>query len=339
MTRRQYPEFHKMMMDQDSYPEALRRPKFEETTGCYFYRTGNRLYKIRKTSPIYNNLAIKERYGQEAVRLCRFWNPDLEFELLPLVSQGDEKLSLGGEGSVVDYALQITQLSDHYWLDRQLSAGKITPTGMGRLARYLAQHHLDATMGDAGAETGRPENFLGLAEEAFYQSKKYLGQTITEPMLEMITRPVNKFLYDERKLFTRRVKKGRIVDGHGAFVPEHIFIRSSDIHALSPLDSRVKFRVLDAANDVACLVNELLLKDAAELAEVFIKRYGTASKDRDLHKLLPLYQTLQAAHRGVMLSEQMKETVDEESKTELKEHASQYFNLAVKVARQINRPA
>lgn len=348
-------------MDQSTYSSALRRPKFDESPHSYFYRTGNYIYKIRKTNPVYNTLAIKERYAREALRLTQFWGGEVGVAVAPLVKLADGGYALGAQGAsgtasvsgasdnagpdgeVTDYALQMLQLSDHYLLNRQLEAGKLTPTGMGRLARFMAQHHLESSLGEGGAEAGRPENFRGLSEEAFYQSKKYLQSTITEAMLEMISRPVNKFLDEGRKLFLRRVKKGHVVECHGDFVPEHIFMKGTEIHAVAPLDSQPKFRMLDAAGDVASLINELLLDEtekAAELTAVFIKRYISAAKDRDLPRILPLYQTLQAVHKGVLLSERMLEADPEsEAREVLRDRAHRYFNLAVKVARQIEKPA
>ncbi|NIP71633.1 MAG: hypothetical protein GWO16_00730, partial [Gammaproteobacteria bacterium] len=95
-----------------------------------------------------------------------------------------------------------------------------------------------------------PEHLHGLLEEVTYQTKKYVGITANEALLELVTRPLGRFLEDTRKLTLRRMKRGRIVDGHGAFVPEHVYLRGTDLRAIGPLDGQAKFRVLDAAHDV-----------------------------------------------------------------------------------------
>ena len=68
-----------------------------------------------------------------------------------------------------------------------------------------------------------------LAEEVFYQVKKYVNVTVAPPVLDTVTRPMFKFIEDYRKLFQRRQKKGFITNCHGAFVAEHIFLKGKEV--------------------------------------------------------------------------------------------------------------
>lgn len=339
MVKRSYPEYHKALLEQSSYPSAPRRIKFEETQRSYLYKTGEAIYKIRKTGPVYSALAIKERFAQDALRLGRRWTGDVVQEVVPIV-KGPQGYALGTEGHPVDYALKMSQLSDTYWLSHLIAQQKLTPTALGRLARFLSEHHEAAALEEKAADAGRPEFFFALMEEIFYQSKKYINQTLTEPMLEMVTRPLGKFVDDFRKLFHRRQKRGRVVDGHGAFVPEHIHIRGTDIHAIAPLDGQRKYRVLDAANDLATLLNALAVLGAHDTAELFLKRYIAASKDRELQRILPAYQTLQAMRSGLLQSEMLAELDAKDKQREaVAKGASAQFQLAVQMARQIPKSA
>ncbi|MDH4247008.1 MAG: hypothetical protein OEW39_04250 [Deltaproteobacteria bacterium] len=323
-------------MDQSTYPSAPRKIKFEETAWCYFYRTGDHLYKIRKVSPVYPNIALKERYFHESLRLLKRWSPELGGQIFPIIRRPDGQYALGGEGEILDFALQINQLSDTYWLDNLVPKGKLPKTAWGRLARFLAERHALSSLGESAGEVGRLEHFRALFDEIYYQSKKYTDITITQPMLEFIHLPMTRFLENARKIFIRRCKKNRILECHGAFVPEHIFLKSSQIYAIAPLDAGTKYRHLDAANDVASMVNGLWMMQAMEQAELFVKRYVTAAKDRDLPTMLPVYQTLNAMRCGVFHSERAAEHVQDEAlRMEDLEHARKYFQLAVQAARQI----
>jgi hypothetical protein len=340
MSKKQHPEYHKTLLDPATHPAATRRIRFEESRNSYFYRTGEKVYKIRKTSHIYSHPAIKERYAQEALRLGRFWGGAVVQAVVPIVASG-EGYALGGQGTPVDYALCLAQLSDHHWMGTLLQQGKLTPTAVGRLARFLAEHHQQGALDEKDAATvGRPEHVEALLEEVFYQCRKYVDQTLSQAMLDMVTRPLAKFLEESRKLFLRRQKRARLVDGHGAFVPEHIHLRGMEVCAIAPLDAQQKYRRLDAANDLALLMNELARREAGEIAELFLKRYVTAAKDRDLARILPAYRTLQAMRSGLSHSEWMAELPPEDpQRKEQAAVAHSYFNLAVVNARQIPRPA
>ncbi|MDH4225419.1 MAG: hypothetical protein OEW12_07215 [Deltaproteobacteria bacterium] len=339
MTRKAYPDYHKFMMDQTSYPAAPRRIKFEETRNSLLYRTGEAVYKIRKTSPVFSSMAVKEAYAHEALTLSKRWAAG-QTQGLTVIRKTPTGFVMDGQGEPAAYALKTAQLSNHFWMDYLLANDKVTPTGMGRLARYLAQAHQQFPAGEKlSQECGRVEHFHSLFEENIYQVKKYQDKAITAPMIDMITRPMERFFEDFRKLFIKRQKKGLIVEGHGHFIPEHIHIKSKDILAISPLEGQQKYRVLDAANDVATLLNALVRANSAELGDIFLKRYITASRDRDLPKILPAYQTFQALRSGRELCEWVAMAApDEETAKQAHQTSHEFFSLAVKRAREIPRP-
>lgn len=337
MTRRAYPEYHKALMEKATYPSALRNVKFEETRRSFLYRTGDSVYKIRKTNTVYASLAIKERYALEALRLGQRWAPDVVQGVVPIV-RNDAGFALGGPGEPLEYALKMAQVSDHYWLHRVVENGKFSQLAVGRLARYLAEHHAAAALENLADEAGRIDNFRALYEEVHYQSRKYVSETLSESMLELVALPLKHFLEDARKVFSRRQKRGRVVDGHGEFIPEHIHLKGTEIFAIAPLDGQRKFRVLDAAFDVACCCNGLRLLGATEASALFLKRYSAAAKDRDLLKVLPAYQTLAALRQGLLDSEALAEAPEgHPGREQLKASASSHYQLAVQTAREISR--
>ena len=337
MAKMAYPEFHKALLDQNLYPSSSRRIKFEETRYSYLFKSGTQFYKIRKNSPIYSSLAVKEVFAIEALRLSQRWAPENDQAVVPICKTGDSYV-FSGDGEVIEYALRMTQLAGNHWASDLHRAGKLTPNTLGRLARYLATQHETYAAGDKTQDAGRPEHLRELFEEVSYQVKKYVGQTVSQPMFDMIIRPVEKFIDDSRKLFLRRQRRDRIVDGHGAFLPEHIFIVSKEVLAVSPLDGQQKYRILDAANDLAVFINEMELMGAAENAELFLMRYISATHDRELPKILPIYRTFQAMRSGLAFSEWSVTSSESNKKiTEFLAKAHECFNLAVKCARDIPR--
>ena len=335
MSKHAYPEFHKALLEQATYPAAPRRIRFEETRRSYLYRTGEHLYKLRKASPLYSSPAIRERYAQVALSLGQRWARDVVQAVVPIL-RTPGGYALTGEGEAVDYALRMVQLPDSHWLHRMLEHGKVTPTHVGRLARFLAEQHAAAALGEKAAEMGHPHRLQALFDELIYQSKKHFGQTLSEPVLDMIVRPLSKYLDEVHKLLVRRLKRGRIVEGHGAPVPEHFCLQGDDVHALAPLDAQPKFRQLDAANDVAVLINALESRGQGEHAELLVKRYVAAAKDRDLPRVLPLYCVLQALRDGLQRSEWVAElSPDSAERPELARQATAAYNQALRVARAL----
>lgn len=337
MATHTYPEFHKALLEESIYPSAKRRIKFEETRHSYLYRTGESIYMIRKSAPADSSLALKELHAREALAIGKKWAPEVYVEIVSIV-KSPAGYALSQSGDVLDYALVLNQVSAHYWLHNLISQGKFTSAAVSKLARYLAAHHRDPEQGDIPQDAGKPENLRDLSEEIFYQVKKYTHLTVSEVLVDMVARPMMRFIDDNRKLFARRQKKGMIVACHGAFVPEHIFVKGRELFAVSPLTGSRKYRSLDGINDVATLVNELQRLGCEEQRELFLKRYATNARDREMGQMLPVYQTFQAMRSGLTYSEALTEDgLEEERRSELTALAQSYFELAVQTSREIPR--
>jgi uncharacterized protein len=357
MTRKCYPDYHKALMDQAAYPAAPRHIRQQETRASYLYKTGAEIYKLRKPSKVYTSLAVKEVLVRESLANGRRWAPQVMVGMAQVVAVGgDFRLcavpdlpdacgalplpAAPADAVLVDYALRVKQYAESPWVDQLAPAGKLTDVSVGRIARFLAQRHAEQPADDRAAQVARPEQIAALAEDLLTQVKKYVGCTLNEPMFELIARPLQRSLNELHKLFLRRIKKGRIVHCHGAFVPEHVYVKSLDVQAISPVLTQSKYHVADAISDVAIFVNGLLLLDNAEAASLFQSRYAAAAKDRDLDVLLPCYQVVMALRRGLAASEAVAEAALSDELRDLTRKAGQaHFALGVQIARAMARPA
>jgi aminoglycoside phosphotransferase family enzyme len=337
MAKNAYPDFHKALLDESLYPSTRRRIKFQETRFSYTYRTGDHIYIVRKEGPTSPSPALKEVYSHEALTIGRRWAPQVYLDVVPIVRTG-QGFALGGDGDVVDYALRLKQLSENFWLHRLIAQEKLGPPAIGRVARFLAERHHEPPGEEIPPEIGKPEHLRNLTEEVLYQVKKYVNVTVSPPVLDAVTRPMFKFIGDYKKLFLRRFKKGLVTDCHGALVPEHVYVKGREVCAVSPLTGSRKFRQLDVANDLATLLNELTRQGAGESTELFLKRYVSGSRDREVVTMLPAYRTLQAMRSGLACSESLaEEGLAEERRAEFARNAQAYFELAVQAAREIPR--
>ena len=83
-------------------------------------------------------------------------------------------------------------------------------------------------------ETGKAERFQALCDDMLYQMKRYFDPSITQPIIDMIRHPLDKFIHSKSNVFGKRLRKGRVVQGHGALLPEHIHIQGETVRFLSP---------------------------------------------------------------------------------------------------------
>ncbi len=326
-------ELVKALKEPAAYHNSPKTIKLRETSTSFLFKADDQLYKIKKLGNEYATLAVKEAFCREECRLSQRFNPNWPLEVLPVMEHNDE-LKIGGtEGEIIEYALKMEALADQWSLSQLLAKDKLTIKHISKIATRIAEIHAVSPAKDTAAVSGKPESFRALCDDMLFQLKRYFEASLTQPILDMIRHPLEKFIDDNKRLFNKRQKKGRIVLGHGAFLPEHIFVCGDQVHFISPQEVQKKLAVLDVANDVSSLTVELARMGKTELFDAFVQQYLEVSNDQDLLKMLPLYQTYCALKQGVKTCELKVSQQNDDLGT----LAMDYFNLAVRFSREIPR--
>jgi aminoglycoside phosphotransferase family enzyme len=326
-------ELVKALKEPAAYHNSPKTIKLRETSTSFLFKADDQLYKIKKLGNEYATLAVKEAFCREECRLSQRFNPNWPLEVLPVMEHNGE-LKIGGtEGEIIEYALKMEALADQWSLSQLLAKDKLTIKHISKIATRIAEIHAVSPAKDRAAESGKPEPFRALCDDMLFQLKRYFEASLTQPILDMIRHPLEKFINDNKRLFNKRQKKGRIVLGHGAFLPEHIFVYGDKVHFISPQEVQKKLAVLDVANDVSSLTIELARMGKTDLFDAFVQQYLEVSNDQDLLKMLPLYQTYCALKQGVKTCELKVSQQNDDLGT----LAMDYFNLAVRFSREIPR--
>ena len=326
-------ELVRALKEPSAYQNSPKTIKLRETLTSFLFKADDQLFKIKKSGNEYASLAVKEAFCHEECRLSQRFNPNWPIEVLPVMEHNGELMIGGTEGEIIEYALKMEVLSDQWSLSQLLAKDKVTAKHISKIATMIAEIHAASPAKDRAAESGKPEPFRALCDDMLFQLKRYFETSLTQPILDMIRHPLEKFIDDNKRLFNKRQKKGRIVFGHGAFLPEHIFVHGDQVYFISPQEVQKKLAVLDVANDVSSLTVELARMGKTELFDTFLEQYLEVSKDQDLLKMLPLYQTYCALKQGVKTCE-LKVA---QQNDELGNIAMDYFNLAVRFSREIPR--
>ena len=326
-------ELVEVLKNPASYATQPKSIKLRETDSSYLFEGDEWLYKIKKEGNEFPTLAVKEAYCHEECRLSQSFNPNWTSNVLTILEQnGDIKIG-GTEGEPVEYALQMGNLPEKWLLSRLLENDAVSKKNMTNIAERISEIHSNNSAKDKAAESGKAESFRALCDDMLFQMKRYFDASMTQPILDMIRHPLEKFIDQNKRIFSKRHQKGRIVHGHGAFLPEHIFVSEKVVHFISPQEVHRKLADLDVANDVSSLTIELTRLGKNELAEIFLNHYLEISNDLDLQKMLPLYQTYCSLKQGVKTCELKVAREDEKLGT----LAMEYFNLAVNFSREIPR--
>ena len=173
-------------------------------------------------------------------RLCGW----VYMDVVP-ISYVDGEYRIEDPSNPVEYAVKMRRIPEERLLKNMLS--KVSQEDMKELARHIANFHAKAERRD---EFGRLEVMKFNTDENFLQTEKYIGITIDKEDYEFIKEKTEDFYRKYSDLFEKRIKDGRIKDGHGDIRLEHVAFLEEGICVFDCIEFNDRFRCGDVVNDM-----------------------------------------------------------------------------------------
>ncbi|RMH07709.1 MAG: gluconokinase, partial [Aquificota bacterium] len=160
--------------------------------------------------------------------------------------------------------------------------------------------------------------------------------TIKEDTYEYIKEKTNSFYKRYADLFEKRIKDGRIVDGHGDIRLEHVAFLEEGICVFDCIEFNERFRCGDMLNDMCFLSMELDFEGRQDLSKVYEEEYKKATGDEEFEVFLPFFKCYRAYVRGKVNSFLLDDPhLSLEEKEKAKERARKLFELSERYAQLI----
>jgi Uncharacterized protein conserved in bacteria len=305
-----------------------------QTHASWVILTEDFAYKIKKPVNFgfldYSTLEKRRENCLREVELNRRLCPWVYVGVLAVVKV-DSEYFLEGEGEVVEYAVKMRRIPEERLMKNLLD--KLTEEDLRRLAKHLFDFHQRAERKD---EFGRLELMKFNTDENFVQTQKYVGITVEEEDYNFIKSATEEFYKKYAPLFEKRMKEGRIRDGHGDIRLEHVAFLEEGICIFDCIEFNERFRCGDVLNDMCFLSMELEFNGREDLAKVYEEEYKRLSQDPEFDLFLPFFKCYRAYVRGKVESFMLDDpNLSEEEKQKHKERASKLFKLSRKYAESL----
>lgn len=330
-----------------AYPHDPVEVELVQTHISLVFLAGDRVYKIKKPVDLgfvdYTTLDRRRRFCEEEVRLNRRLAPDVYLGVVPVARQRDGSLRIAGVGETVELAVEMRRLPARRMLDHLLATGEIDNEQMDTLAELLARFHHEAATGAGVDEHGTPEAVAFNVRENFEQTDAFAARpgsasaagarTVSPTLHAFLRAAAERFLADERDLLERRVREGRIREGHGDLHAGNICLTEKGIDVYDCVEFSPRLRCGDVACDLAFLAMDLDYRGFRGFASFLVRRYAEHARDVELERLMAFYKCYRAIVRAKVAS---LAAVEPELGTEAREQrrleALRYFNLAAAYA-------
>lgn len=291
------------------------------------------VYKIKKPVNFgfldYSTLEKRKENCEREVMLNKRLCHNIYLGVVPISLVGGEYY-IENSTNVIEYAVKMRRVPQERLLVNMLN--KVSVDDIKRLAEHIANFHLKAERRD---DFGRVEVMKFNTDENFMQTEKYIGITVEKEDYQLIVSKTERFYRKYSHLFEKRIKDGRIRDGHGDMRLEHVAFLNDKVCVFDCIEFNERFRCGDVLNDMCFLSMELEFYGKDTLAKAYEERYKEITQDDEFEVFLPFFKCYRAYVRGKVNSFLLDDPSYQE-KEKAKALARELFKLSRRYAEEIS---
>ncbi len=278
------------LLKPSAYPHPVSAIEVIETHISWILLTGRVAYKIKKAVQFdfldFSTLGKRHFFCDEELRLNRRFAPELYLKVVP-INGTMEDAKINGDGAVIEYAVQMRQLSANQLLDKM----SLNATIIDQLADLTADFHQHANMDTSescyGSVTEIHRWFLG----NFAHIRLFFDMTRLELWGEQELSKITP-------LIQQRKQHGFVRECHGDLHLGNIALFENRVTPFDGIEFNPALRWIDVMNEVAFIVMDLEQRDLKPFAYRFLNRYLSRTGDYSGVSLLRYYLVYRALVRA-----------------------------------------
>ncbi len=319
----------------EAYPDGAAEVTAVETSMSWIFLAGQLAYKLKK--PVVHPSAdlrtpeARRHFCEEEVRLNRRLAPEVYLGTLPLTGAGDGSLAVGGDGAPVDWLVKMRRLPAARMLDAAIRTGDVKTRELRTVAGLLARFFRGAV--PVAIPPGEYRRRLADAVTASRRTLTDPSAGVSIRSAETITAALRKFLMGQAPLFDRRVRRGRVRDGHGDLRAEHVFL-GPKAAVIDSLEFSRDDRIQDSADELSGLAADCEILGSPGAGKVVLESCCDRLGDDPPPELLAFHKARRAMMCARWLIMQPGDAPAGES-ADRRGRAEAYLGLAEKYARQL----
>jgi len=324
----------------ESFPRRVTQLIRRETHVSHVFLAGPFAYKLKKPVKFpfldASSLSSRKQFCRLELSLNRRLAPATYLGMVPVTETRGE-LAVGGKGRVVEWLVKMRRLPEARMLDRLVARRAVGRREMEQIAWRLAPFFQRAARGRAIDRFGLPAQVAELVLGNVRECQPFVGSLLPAADRAFLEAAYRQFLALHEPLLARRVREGRIIDGHGDLRCENICL-THPITIFDCVEFQPAFRCGDMANDFSFLLMDLEFRGRGDLADAMIRRYRAAMRDPDADRLLPFYKCHRSLVRGKVRGLAWLQHPRSAAGLRVRGLSRRHFRLAVQYAKRFAPP-
>jgi aminoglycoside phosphotransferase family enzyme/predicted kinase len=270
-----------------------------DTHASIVFLAGPRAFKLKRAVRYdyldFSTPELRKRYCDAEFAINRRTAPGLYRSVVPIVRTPSGLLELGGEGTPVDWALEMARFDQGALLDRMAVTGRLPLALMAPLAEEIASFHQHcASRDDFGGEPGIARVIRGNAAGLRESGSAAFGQ---DPC-DALTRAALRALRSAAPLLESRREAGFVRACHGDLHLGNIVLLDGRPTLFDAIEFNDDLACVDVMYDLAFLLMDLWHRRLPSHASAVFNAYLAVTNDLDALAALPLFLSCRAAIRA-----------------------------------------
>ncbi|MFN9718537.1 MAG: AAA family ATPase [Planctomycetota bacterium] len=318
------------------WPDAPGHVDLIETHISWVLVTREFAWKIRKPVSFgfidFSTLELRLRYAEEELRLNRRTSPHLYLGIVPITGTRNAPV-IGGEGPVIEYAVQMRRFEQDQLLLRVADAGAIGSDAIIRLAETLAAMHQHVETAHGSSCFGTLEAVSHDALDNFNALASLLPSDDPDmPVLKKLQAWTVAELERLAPVIEQRHQSGMVRECHGDLHLGNIVMIDDRPTLFDCLEFNEQFRWIDVMNEIAFLIMDLEEHRQHSGSRILLNRYLEITGDYHGLKLLQFYIVYRAMVRAKVDLLRCRQSEDEVMSRRMTLESSDYLHLAARNA-------
>jgi aminoglycoside phosphotransferase family enzyme/predicted kinase len=271
----------------------------------------------------FSTLEKRKAACEAEIAVNRAFAPEIYRRVIPITRQSDGRLAIEGDGTVVEWAVEMKRFDETLTLDNLADQKRIDPALADQLGSVTAAAHERAPPAEPGPWIADVGSYIDEHAAAFQENPALF------PAAQVVALAnTSRAAYERiRPLLVERGRRGFIRRIHGDLHLGNIVL----IDGQPVLFDAIEFSPIIASGDVlydlAFLLMDLIERRLPQAANIVLNRYlieTRRAEDLDALEALPFYLSMRAAIRAEVTAAQL-EGSDADAKPYTESKAKDYF--------------
>jgi uncharacterized protein len=298
-----------------------------DTHAASVFLEGDRALKIKRAVRFpfldYSTLAKRKAACDDEIRINRQFAPEIYRRVVPINRDRDGHLNIGGGGTPVEFAIEMTRFDERQTIDHLAEAGPLEPDLVDGIADVIANSHTVAPRAEA---TPWIESIAKIITDntAAFRTADCFSESDVDDLQEASLAAFSRI----RGLLEQRGRQGRVRRCHGDLHLANIVLIDQKPVLFDAIEFDEKIASIDVLYDLAFALMDLLRYGRPAAANRLLNRYLSITPIENLDALaaLPLFLSMRSAIRAHVLLARLDRIASD--KAGIIQTARAYFGLA-----------